>query len=106
MLHRKFYVYILTNRNKTVLYTGVTNDLEQRIIEHWSGRTTGTSFTAKYKAFYLLFYESHQYINNAIKREKEIKGWSREKKMALINSFNPTLSFLNEELLANGHRMK
>jgi putative endonuclease len=73
MLQRTFYVYILTNQNKTVLYTGVTNHLEQRIMEHWSGSTSGTSFTAKYKAFYLLLYESHQYIDNAIRREKEIR---------------------------------
>ncbi len=98
MLHRKFYVYILTNQNRTVLYTGVTNDLEQRIIEHWKAQSSGTSFTSKYKAYYLLFHESHRYINDAIAREKEIKGWRREKKMALINQFNPELIFLNEEL--------
>ena len=99
MFQGKFYVYILTNQNKTVLYTGVTNNLEQRIIEHWKGGKDSTSFTAKYKVYFLLFYESYQYINDAITREKEIKGWKREKKTALINGFDPGLNFLNEELL-------
>ena len=98
MYSKTFYVYILTNQLKTVLYTGVTNNLEQRILEHYSQRGQDKSFTGKYHAYYLLYYESHQYINNAIGREKEIKGWRREKKMQLIASFNPSLKFLNEEL--------
>ena len=92
-----FYVYILTNQQRTVLYTGVTNDLQQRIAEHYSQRGQKNSFTGKYHAYYLLYYEPHQYINNAIRREKEIKGWVREKKMKLINEMNPSLKFLNEE---------
>lgn len=90
-----FYVYILTNKNKTVLYTGVTNNLEHRIIEHYKSMH---SFTAKYNAYFLLFYEPHQYINNAIAREKEIKGWKREKKETLIKAFNPEYKLLNAEL--------
>jgi putative endonuclease len=95
---KSFYVYILTNLHKTVLYTGVTNELEQRILEHYTASCNTNSFTSKYQAYYLLFYERHQNINNAIAREKEIKGWRREKKMQLINSFNPALDFLNKEL--------
>lgn len=98
MLSRQYYVYILTNLQRTVLYTGVTNDLEQRIAEHHTKRGINTSFTGRYSVYFLLFYEPHQYINNAIAREKEIKGWSREKKMNLIQSFNPSLEFLNHEL--------
>ena len=98
MFQAKFYVYSLTNKNRTVLYTGVTNNLEQRIIEHWYGGKANTSFTSKYNAYFLLFYESYQYVNDAIRREKEIKGWKRAKKMTLINGFNPKLDFLNIEL--------
>ncbi len=94
----KYYVYILTNFTKTVLYTGVTNNLEQRIVEHYLSRGNSKTFTGKYHVFYLLFYESYDYINDAIAREKEIKGWRRSKKEELINSFNPEWKFLNEEL--------
>lgn len=96
--HKMHYVYILTNQQKTVLYTGVTNDLKQRVQEHHSQRGQKTSFTGKYHAYYLLYFEPHQYINNVIAREKEIKRWIREKKMKLINEMNPSLKFLNEEV--------
>jgi putative endonuclease len=95
---KKYYVYILTNYKKTVLYTGMTNNLEQRIIEHYLDRDNEKSFTGKYSAFYLLFYESSDYINNTIAREKEIKGWRRSKKVELITAFNPEWKFLNAEL--------
>ena len=95
---KTFYVYILTNQLRTVLYIGITNNLEQRILEHWNARGTGSSFTSKYHIYYLLFYESFKYVNDAISGEKEIKGWRRSKKMLLINTFNPPLKFLNEEL--------
>ena len=95
---KKYYVYILTNYKKTVLYTGMTNNLEQRIIEHYLDRGNEKSFTGKYHLFYLLFYESSEYINNIIAREKEIKGWRRSKKEALINAFNPEWKFLNGDL--------
>ena len=95
---RQYYVYILTNYKKAVLYTGVTNNLEQRIIEHYLDRGNVKTFTGRYNAFYLLYYECTQYVNNAIAREKEIKGWSRKKKIQLINSFNPHWKFLNYEL--------
>ena len=98
MHQQQYYVYILTNQNKTVLYTGVTNNLQERILQHYQNRQTNNSFPGKYAAYYLLFYEGHQYINNAIAREKEIKGWTREKKWGLINSFNPETKFLNEEM--------
>ena len=101
MKFRLYYIYILTNQTKTVLYTGVTNDLKQRIIEHWTACGKTNSFTSKYRTFYLLYYECFEYISDAIAREKEIKNWTRERKMQLINRTNPELKFLNEELF--GH---
>ncbi len=82
------------------MYTGVTNNLKQRIIEHYTGKETSRSFTTKYHCCYLLFYESFEYINNAIAREKEIKGWVRKRKLELIRTINPTFSFLNKELFS------
>jgi putative endonuclease len=96
---KQYYVYILTNYRKSVLYTGVTNNLEQRIIEHYLDKGNFKTFTGKYDVFYLVYYECTQYINNAIAREKEIKGWNRKKKEDLVISFNPQWKFLNHELL-------
>ena len=94
-----FYtVYILTNKTRTVLYTGVTNNLFQRVSEHYLDRIDKKTFAGKYNVHFLLYFESHNYVLNAIAREKEIKGWSRKKKVDLILSFNPELKFLNEEV--------
>ncbi len=90
-------MYILTNANKTVLYTGVTNSLERRLEEHEQGESLENVFTKKYGVKYLLYYEKFQRIKDAIAREKEIKGWRREKKVKLIESENPYWKFLNEE---------
>jgi putative endonuclease len=92
-----YYTYIVCNPEKTVLYTGVTNNLGQRLIEHWNNRGNKKTFAGKYYCYCLLYYEMTQYINTAIAREKEIKGWRREKKLALIKEMNPTLMFLNKE---------
>lgn len=94
-----FYTYILTNYSKTVLYTGVTNELEKRLYEHYFGLNQETSFTSKYKCHYLIWYERYQYVNHAIEREKEIKGWLRKKKIALIEEGNPNWMFLNKEIM-------
>jgi putative endonuclease len=80
--------------NRYVLYIGVTNNLKRRIIEHESGFKN--SFAKKYNCNYLVYYEEYRSIINAIKREKELKGWRREKKEALIRSENPQLNFLND----------
>ncbi|MGM5469172.1 GIY-YIG nuclease family protein [Flavobacteriaceae bacterium LMO-SS05] len=93
-----YYVYILTNKAKTVLYTGVTNDLKRRLSFHKNPVPFSKAFTAKYKCYYLLYYEHFFEIDDAIKREKQIKGWSRAKKDALITNFNLSWSFLNEEV--------
>ena len=97
--NRQYYVYILTNYQKTVLYTGVTNNLEQRIIEHYLDKGNTKTLAGKYNCFFLVYYECTQYINNAIAREKEIKGWNRKKKDELIKAFNPSLKFLNYDVL-------
>ncbi len=82
-----YYVYILTTRNNTVLYTGVTNDLKRRVFEHKSGLNEG--FTKKYHVHKLIYFEIFDYVELAIAREKQIKGYSREKKIKLIEAMNP-----------------
>ena len=81
-----YYVYILTNAYNEVLYTGVTNDLERRCYEHKHKIVKG--FTQKYNVDKLVYFEKFDFINLAISREKQIKGYSRAKKIALINIFN------------------
>lgn len=88
---KTFYsVYILTNFTKTVLYIGVTNDLQQRLIEHYLDKDNplSNSFTSAYNVIYLVYYEDYDYVNDAIAREKEIKKWRREKKDRLIVTMN------------------
>jgi len=80
-----YFVYIATNRNRK-LYTGVTNDLERRQSEHAEGRS---GFTAKYRISRIVYYEAFYDINDAIAREKQIKGYRRSKKIALIESMTP-----------------
>jgi len=96
-MQHNYFVYILTNANKTVLYTGVTNDLQRRISEHQNALNL-KSFTSKYKCFYLIYFERFGNIEHAIVQEKRIKGWSRNKKEILISDFNPNWNFLNEEI--------
>jgi len=84
----KGFVYILTNINNTVLYTGVTSDLTVRITQHKEKKHPG-SFSAKFNLCKLVYYESFETIGEAIKREKLIKGGSRRKKIELINGLNP-----------------
>ena len=98
--NHSYFVYILTNKNKTVLYTGVTNDLYRRISEHYENSKPfrHSSFAGKYNAYYLLYYERFDQVAYAIVREKEIKRWRRSKKEALINTLNSEWHFLNEEV--------
>jgi len=93
---QKHFVYIMANRYKNVLYIGVTNNLRRRIIEHENGLDKG--FSRKYNCYFLIYYEKYKSINIAIKREKKIKGWRREKKDNLIASANPQLTFLNDTI--------
>ncbi|HOZ85003.1 MAG TPA: GIY-YIG nuclease family protein [Niabella sp.] len=91
------FIYILTNKNKTVLYIGVTSNLRQRIWQHET-HFYKNSFTARYNVEFLTYYEWFDYILTAIYREKELKKWRREKKDALIVTKNPDWRFLNEEV--------
>ena len=88
-MDRTYYVYILTNKYNTVLYTGVTNDLVRRIYEH-KNKIDKESFTAKYNISKLVYYETTGDIRSALAREKQIKDSSRQKKIDLINAFNPS----------------
>ena len=82
-----------------MLYTGVTNDLYKRLYEHKEDSFKGKrSFAGKYNCYFLVHYEHFDYIEEAIDREKEIKGWVRKKKEDLINSINPEWRFLNEDI--------
>ncbi|MCX6182954.1 MAG: GIY-YIG nuclease family protein [Bacteroidetes bacterium] len=98
-MDHNYFVYILTNPKKTVLYTGVTNDLANRVNEHFEKRGNPSSFAGKYYCFNLIYYERFDQIEHAIEREKEIKGWRREKKEKLIVAFNPEWKFLNNEMM-------
>lgn len=89
-----FYVYILTNKNKTVLYTGVTNNLKLRLYQHKNSHNPN-SFTRRYNAYFLIYFEHFGWIQEAITREKEIKSLKRDKKLKLIKQNNPNLNFLN-----------
>jgi putative endonuclease len=88
-----YCAYILASRSRN-LYTGVTNNLERRMIEHRQGLVPG--FTTRYKIFRLVHFEEFGDIRDAIAREKEIKGWRREKKISLIKRHNPTWADLAE----------
>ncbi|MCG8368694.1 MAG: GIY-YIG nuclease family protein [Pseudanabaenales cyanobacterium] len=81
-----YYVYILTSRSKT-LYIGMTNRLIQRVLEHQAKQ--GSVFTSKYNIDRLIYFEETDDVHAAIAREKQLKGWSRAKKIALIESMNP-----------------
>ena len=89
-----YSVYMLTNWNNKVLYTGVTGDLSRRLYEHKHQLVDG--FTKKYHIFKLVYYESTSDSTSAIAREKQIKGWRRQKKNALIESMNPGWKDLTE----------
>jgi putative endonuclease len=91
---RTFYVYIMTDRSQT-LYTGVTSKLEVRVWQHKNHLYEG--FTSRYGLDRLVYYEAFSRIGDAIAREKQIKGWTRVKKMALIVNMNPTWRDLSED---------
>ena len=93
-----FYVYILSNTNNKVLYTGITNDLVRRVYEHKHHLDKG-SFTARYNVEKLVYFEEYQSITDAIAREKQLKGWIRAKKNWLIESQNPNWNDLSESFV-------
>jgi putative endonuclease len=93
---KQFYVYIMTNKSNSVLYTGVTNDLNRRVYEHKNKLVEG--FTKKYNVDKLVFYEVCEDVTSAIAREKQIKGGSRAKKIKLIEETNSKWNDLYDEL--------
>lgn len=101
MQDHNYYVYITTNKNKTVLYTGFTGNLKQRVIQHEMAQTGAAdkqAFTYRYNAPFIVYYEHFRDVQAAIAREKQLKGWTRAKKEALIQALNPEWRFLNDEL--------
>ncbi len=96
-----FYVYILTNPKKTVLYIGFTNNLTQRLQQHYENRSEKKTFAGRYFCHKLVYYEIYKYVNNAIAREKEIKKWSRAKKEKLIAEMNPKWNELNGQFFVD-----
>ena len=96
-MRTKYYVYLVTNKRNTVIYTGVTNNLIKRIYEH--KRSLGSKFTSKYNVNKLVYYEVFETVLDAITREKQIKAGSREKKMKLITENNPSFKDLYSEII-------
>lgn len=94
------FIYILTNKNNTTLYVGVTSHIVQRINQH-KDKIFPESFSAKYNLNKLVYYEAFQEIGDAIGKEKQIKGGSRQKKLDLINSKNPEWKDLYDEVVEN-----
>ena len=90
-----YYIYIITNPKKTVLYTGVTNDLARRVYEHYNNRGKRNNFSTRFVCYYMVYFEEYFDISTAIARETEIKKWRRTKKLDLIRTMNPNLDFLN-----------
>ena len=92
-----FWIYIVTNRNHSVLYIGLTNSLSRRTWEHREG--TGANFPAAYRCNKLIYYEYYSDVNEAIARESQLKKWSRAKKVELINRLNPSWLDLGADVL-------
>ncbi|MDA3814857.1 MAG: GIY-YIG nuclease family protein [Patescibacteria group bacterium] len=97
MKFKQSFIYIITNRDNTVLYTGVTSDLKKRIYEHKQKAVEG--FTEKYNINKLVYYETFNNIKQAIEREKQIKAGSRQKKINLIESINKDYHDLYDEII-------
>ena len=99
MKDHNYFVYILTNKIKTVLYIGVTNDLVIRLFYHKEDSLNNKKhFTGKYNYINLIYYERFEDVNQAIDRQKQLKGWTRKKKGDLINTINPSWNFLNNKI--------
>ncbi|WP_290746282.1 GIY-YIG nuclease family protein [Fibrobacter sp. UBA4309] len=82
-----YYTYIMSNQSNSTIYVGVTNNIERRAFEHMDG--SGAKFTSKYKINKLVYFERYTEVKDAIQREKQLKGWKREKKNNLISQMNP-----------------
>ena len=102
-VEKRYCVYIMSNVSK-MLYVGVTNDLEKRVLQHKSKLILG--YTQRYNLFKLVYFESFGDIRDAIRREKQIKGWLRSKKVALIQSVNPHWNDLAEKHFRSGTKSR
>jgi putative endonuclease len=96
---KEYWVYIMANENRTI-YVGITNNLEKRVYQHKEGSVEG--FTSRYKLTKLVYYASTNDVREAIAREKQIKGWTRTKKVTLIEEMNPYWEDLSLSWYANG----
>ncbi len=94
MNDHNYFVYITTNPGKRVLYTGMTNDLQTRLQQHYENRGNPKTFAGKYYCYKLFYYERYHYVEYAIERDKEIKLMSRDDKLEMIKELNPQLNFL------------
>lgn len=95
-----YYVYIITNKYRSTFYIGMTNNLSIRLQQHKENIEKGIkTFASKYNIEFLVYYEKFTWVQLAISREKELKGWRREKKLELIRSFNENFEFLNNRFL-------
>ena len=95
-----YYVYIITNKYRTTYYIGMTNNLSIRLQQHKENIEKGIkTFASKYNIEFLVYYEKFTWVQEAILREKELKGWRREKKLDLIRSFNEDFEFLNHRFI-------
>ena len=93
---KSYHVYMMTNESRVVLYIGVTNNLERRVWEHQHGEIKG--FTKRYRLRRLVYHETFHQIDDAIRREKELKAWRRSRKNALVEAMNPGWDDLSVEL--------
>ena len=97
---KQYFVYMVTNKGRTTLYIGITNSLMRRVFQHRQGEIPG--FSKRYNTNRLVYYEQFNDVRDAIAREKQLKGWSRRKKEALINSMNPKWTDLGATVLGLG----
>ncbi|WNH08169.1 GIY-YIG nuclease family protein [Thalassobellus suaedae] len=98
-MQSQYFVYILTNQYRTTLYIGFTNNIQNRLAQHYfDSQNAKKSFAGKYNCIYLVYYETFEFPKLGIAREKELKKWRREKKNNLISSFNPKWETLNNEI--------
>ena len=100
--YHTYYVYIITNKYRSTYYVGMTNNLNLRLQQHKENIEKGIkTFDSRYNIEFLVYYEKFTWVQQAILREKEIKGWRREKKLELIRAFNENFEFLNNRFVKN-----
>ncbi len=98
-MSNRYFTYIVTNKSRTTLYIGVTNNIQRRLSEHYpDSQNAKSSFVSKYNCYDFPYYETFECVNTAILREKTLKYWSREKKNQLIRLFNPSWESLNNQI--------